>query len=1017
MPNRLPGRPDIDAASAAELALKLFNVSATAAPLPSDRDLNFKLSDANGPMGVLKISNAREDSGFLQLQAESMQALSQAGLPVADVLGTDTVELDGQTHAVRFVSWLDGAPLGDANPITRSMMEQVGALLARVGGVLESMDGRAAPSDFPWNLCRARKTIESRLELLGDEEQRLLQYFLGLYGDMLEPRRHELPHQLIHGDANDYNVLVGDAKAVERHVTALLDFGDMGRSARVGDPAIAAAYLAFHCTDPVEALEAVLAGYHGEAELDPFEVEAFFVLVSLRLCISVCMSAEQRAAEPDNDYLSISEKDAWRTLQAFREVHPRLVHYRLRAALGWDPVPDATAVTQWLANHADDLHEMVRPAVNPTDDGGPADPVVFDFSVASLDFGADSITVPGHAAEDIWKQCGDAVGIGRWDEPRLAYTGSAYETASGERRTVHIGVDLFRPEGTPVHAPMDGVVHSFCIHHDAYDYGGCVLLEHRPDDGPVFWTLYGHLSHASVQQLSEGQAIQGGEAFVELGPFEENGGWVPHLHFQVITDRLDMEATFPGVAAPGQRAVWLSLSPSPRDFPGLGPQCETPARPSTSDLLARRSKVISDALSVSYGEKLHIVRGHMQWLFDSEGRAYLDAVNNVPHVGHSNPRVVNALHQQMRTLTTNTRYLHESILEYGERLTDLLPDGLDVVFFVNSGSEANDLAIRLARAYTGKRDMIVLDGAYHGNLSSLIAISPYKFDGKGGSGRPAGTHVVPMPDPFRGAHRGMTAETGAAYAESVRSVAAEGSIAAFMAESVPGCGGQIVPPPGYLAGAAHAIREAGGVFIADEVQVGMGRAGSHFWGFQIHETDDPATHVNPDIVVLGKPIGNGHPLGAVVTTRAIADAFNNGMEYFNTFGGNPASCAVGLAVLDEIQDHQLQAHALDVGRHLLTGLKALETRHTIVGQVRGVGLFVGVELVRSRETLEPAAEEASYVANRMRQEGILISTDGPLHNVLKIKPPMVFNHEDADRLVDTLDRILAEDFVRARVRS
>ncbi|MDE2995625.1 MAG: aminotransferase class III-fold pyridoxal phosphate-dependent enzyme, partial [Bacteroidota bacterium] len=198
-------------------------------------------------------------------------------------------------------------------------------------------------------------------------------------------------------------------------------------------------------------------------------------------------------------------------------------------------------------------------------------------------------------------------------------------------------------------------------------------------------------------------------------------------------------------------------------------------------------------------------------------------------------------------------------------------------------------------------------------------------------------------------------------------------------------------------------------------QVGMGRAGSHFWGFQIHETEDPSTHVVPDIVVLGKPIGNGHPLGAVVTTRAIADAFNNGMEYFNTFGGNPASCAVGLAVLDEIEDRNLQAHAAEVGVRMLAGLKELSGRHPIVGDVRGVGLFVGVELVRDRDTLAPAADEASYVANRMRDHGILISTDGPLHNVLKIKPPMVFDQDDADRLVAMLDAILSEDAVRARV--
>jgi len=433
-----------------------------------------------------------------------------------------------------------------------------------------------------------------------------------------------------------------------------------------------------------------------------------------------------------------------------------------------------------------------------------------------------------------------------------------------------------------------------------------------------------------------------------------------------------------------------------------------PERASIESLLERRKQHIGSALSIAYSNKLHIVRGYEQYLYDAEGRAYLDAVNNVPHVGHSNPRVVEALHNQMQTLTTNTRYLHENILRYAERLSSTLPDPLEVCFFVNSGSEANDLALRLARTYTGKQDTIVLDGAYHGNLTTLIGISPYKFDGKGGSGKPGQTHMVPMPDAYRGPFKGMTRETGRAYAETIRDVSAKADAAAFIAESVPGCGGQIVPPPSYLREAAEHIREAGGVFIADEVQVGMGRAGSVFWGFELDG-------VVPDIVVIGKPIGNGHPLGAVVTTRAIADAFDNGMEYFNTFGGNPASCAVGLAVLDEIEDRGLQQHALEVGTVLLDGLTGLMDRHAIIGDVRGVGLFVGVELVLNGETLEPADEEASYVANRMRDNGILISTDGPLHNVLKIKPPMLFTSANAVQLVETLDTVLSENPVLNRL--
>ncbi len=337
------------------------------------------------------------------------------------------------------------------------------------------------------------------------------------------------------------------------------------------------------------------------------------------------------------------------------------------------------------------------------------------------------------------------------------------------------------------------------------------------------------------------------------------------------------------------------------------------------------------------------------------------------------------------------------------------PPSLSVCYFVCSGSEANELALRLARTYTGQKDTIVLDVAYHGNTNALIEISPYKHAGPGGQGAPPFVHVVPMPDDYRGIYKRADSQAGSKYArtveETIRKMQQEGrQPGAFIAESLLSCGGQIVLPDGYLKDAYRCVHAAGGVCIADEVQVGFGRVGSHFWGFETQG-------VVPDIVTMGKPIGNGHPLAAVVTTPEIADAFNNGMEYFNTYGGNPVSCAIGLAVLDVIEDEQLQARALHIGNHLLDGLRALQQKYPLIGDVRGLGLFVGIELVLDRETLAPAAEQASYIANRARQRGILLSTDGPLHNVLKIKPPLVFNEADADALVATLDDILTEDFV------
>jgi len=410
-----------------------------------------------------------------------------------------------------------------------------------------------------------------------------------------------------------------------------------------------------------------------------------------------------------------------------------------------------------------------------------------------------------------------------------------------------------------------------------------------------------------------------------------------------------------------------------------------------------RRRMLGPSLSLSYSEPLHIIRGWRQHLYDAGGRRYLDCVNNVAHVGHAHPRVNAAIAHQMALLNTNTRYLHELLAEYIERLIATLPAPLSVAYLVNSGSEANELALRLARAHTGRDGIFVLDAAYHGNTGALVDISPYKFNGKGGRGKPAHVEIMPLPDVYRGPHSGPGA--GARYAAYLADAARRtGGLAAFFAESASGCGGQMIFPPGYLAGAFAAVRAAGGVCVADEVQTGFGRAGSHFWMFETQG-------VVPDIVTMGKPIANGHPMGAVVTTREIAASFSNGMEYFNTFGGNPVSCAAALAVLDVIRDEGLQENARTTGDYLLAGLRDLAARHPLIGDVRGHGLFLGVELVRDRDTREPAAAEAAEVVDRMKDLGVLLSTDGPLHNVIKIKPPMVFGRADGDELLSKLSAV------------
>jgi 4-aminobutyrate aminotransferase-like enzyme len=364
----------------------------------------------------------------------------------------------------------------------------------------------------------------------------------------------------------------------------------------------------------------------------------------------------------------------------------------------------------------------------------------------------------------------------------------------------------------------------------------------------------------------------------------------------------------------------------------------------------------------------------------------------------------------MAVLNTNTRYLHEAIFEYAERLTATLPAPLRVCWFVNSGSEANELAIRMARAFSGERDLIVVESGYHGNTTTLVDVSPYKFDGPGGAGVPNWVHAVPMPDTYRGAFREDDRAAGMKYAQAVRE--AVGRIrqagrrpAGFICESILSCGGQVPLPTGYLVEAYRHVRAAGGLCIADEVQVGLGRVGTHWWAFE-------SQGVVPDIVTMGKPLGNGHPLGAVVTTADVAARFANGMEYFNTFGGNPVSCVIGREVLDVIERDGLRENARSTGDSLMAQVRQLGERHALIGDVRGAGLFIGVELVTDRDERTPAGREAGYVANRMREMGVLLSTDGPDHNVLKIKPPICFDRADADFLSDTLDRVLAESLLK-----
>lgn len=444
---------------------------------------------------------------------------------------------------------------------------------------------------------------------------------------------------------------------------------------------------------------------------------------------------------------------------------------------------------------------------------------------------------------------------------------------------------------------------------------------------------------------------------------------------------------------------WLRINPIlAQDEFRLACNFEETEKHTLAHQLQRRSSNISSALSLSYTEPIQMSRSAFQFMHDTEGNTILDAYNNIMQVGHCHPKVVEAGQRTMARLNTNTRYVYEELLSYSEKLLSKFPAQLNKVFFVNSGSAASDLAIRIAKNHTQKEKVMVLEHGYHGNTQNGIDISHYKYNHKGGKGK--AKHVIQTPVPkVYGSGFDTESEAGVYYSNLTKKQIAEedGNIAAFIAEPIVGCGGQVPLAKNYLKEVYPKIRSQGGICISDEVQVGFGRLGSHFWGYEMYD-------IIPDMVILGKPIGNGHPIGAVVTTSEIAHSFDNGMEFFSSFGGNPVSCAIGEAVLDVIEEDQLQDHALKVGTYLKNELTKLQKDYKEIGDVRGSGLFLGVELVRTDGS--PNTELAQTIKNNLRDTFILVSTDGPYDNVLKIKPPLYFDRSNSRELIDEIEIIL-----------
>ncbi|MFT5275744.1 MAG: 4-aminobutyrate aminotransferase-like enzyme, partial [Saprospiraceae bacterium] len=695
---------------------------------------------------------------------------------------------------------------------------------------------------------------------------------------------------------------------------------------------------------------------------------------------------------------------AWRFLEQADTVE-ELIGFQLRVACGFPIDNQSDEIIEYIETQRGGFYPLLGKSLETMPRGALS---VKDITIPLDPFNLSPKEALG-ISDDL--QLGEEW-LGLYGEPRLVYTSPAFRQGphkSSDRRTVHIAVDVFAKQGHEIYAPLDGWVETVENRDHHLDYGGVIILRHQTEQGYPFYTLYGHLNPEVTTLLSEGQFVKRGEAFCRLGGPNENGGWPPHVHFQLALTTRAMGKDWPGVSTPDDLALWTALCPNPAALLNLTDSQVAYQGLDQENLNQQRKAHFGENLKLSYQKPLTFLRGWRHHLFDEAGRPYLDAYNNVPHVGHAHPRIHAVAADQLKRINSNTRYLHPAQIDFAEKILSKCPKPLTVCYFVNSGSEANELSMRLARSHSGGKDMITPNHGYHGNTTGAIAISAYKFNKQGGIGQQDWVQLVDVADDYQGTFKRNDPNRAQSFADQVNTAIDNindrgGKLAGFIAETFPSVGGQIIPPQGYLKAVYQKIRQAGGVCIADEVQTGLGRLGQYYFGFEQQA-------VVPDIVVLGKPIGNGHPIGVVITTEEIAQSFANGIEYFSTFGGSTLSCRIGKEVLDIVDEEKLSENAQIRGEQLLAGLSSLQNEHAIIGDIRGMGLFIGVELVTDRTSQAPATEVADYVLNRMRDHRILMGTEGPHDNILKIRPPLTIDTHDIDCLLENLNSVLSETFV------
>ncbi|POX44014.1 aminotransferase [Streptomyces sp. Ru72] len=965
--------PRLAPAEAELIAAELLGTAARAQALGSQQDANFLLhADDGTPAAILKIANPAFGTVEIEAQdaAADLIASARPELRVATVLRRPdgsprrtTVDTENGPAVARLLRYLPGGTFSGPRHLSPGSVAGMGTIVGKVSTALRDFRHPGLDRVLQWDPQHADRVVAKLAGHIDEPDRRTaVRTATAEAWAHVQELAATLPSQAVHLDLTDDN-LIRCPDSRPPLPDGVIDFGDVTTSWAVGELAVSLSSMLHHDgIEPHHVLPAVRA-FHTVRPLSPEEAEAVWPLVVLRGAVLVASGRHQAAVDEDNSYAKAALDREWRIFEQAASLPLPVMIRLIRDATGMADVPARTV--QAGAPVRPLLRDLVADDITVLDLSTDADSM--DHG-AWMDAGTEARLVTSALAD------GAAAVATRYAHARLTRTPalSAVSTA-----TVPTGIDLWLGRDAVVQVPAAGKVLAAAPGHVELTYGAQALSLSFPRTvRPVVTT---------------GATVQAGEDIAHLG----SGASV-----HVALRDADGPAA-PRLVRPEYAAGWLALTADPAPLLGLPADSD---RTRERDLLDRRDAAFATVQEHYYANPPRIERGWRHHLLSTDGRSYLDIVNNVTPLGHAHPRVEQAVSRQLRRLNTNSRFHYASVVEFAERLAALLPDPLDTVFLVNSGSEAVDLGLRLAIGASGRNDVVALREAYHGWTYASDAVSTSLQDNPNAlATRPSWVHTVDSPNSYRGRHRGPDAVRYALEAVAViDELAAAGRPAgAFIGETFYGNAGGVALPDGYLAQVYAAVRRHGGLAVADEVQVGYGRLGQWFWGFEQQQ-------VVPDIVCVAKAMGNGHPLGAVITSKAVADRYRDQGYFFSSTGGSPVSSIVGLTVLDTLRDEDLQGNAARVGGHLKSRLEALGDRYGIIGAVHGSGLYLGLELVRDRVGLEPATEETAELCDRMLDLGVIVQPTGDHLNILKIKPPLCIDTTAADFFADMLDLALTQ---------